>query len=178
MIRTSTMRRIRILFLTAVLCCACNNTKTEEAANDTAAVKDTVSITAEDIQSIDYTEFVMDDKAVALTQNWLRMAELSDHMQQLKQGELSFFEDKAILGSFLNDLSNEVPETINTPEVQARLSVFKTAALKLESLNNLANVERPTKLEYIREVLEAYNHTIYQINKTVERQSQRIERPR
>mgnify|MGYP001814697468 CR=1 FL=1 len=135
------------------------------------------SISEKDIEQLEYTEYLISDLATETTQNWVKFQELLDQIIILKKGELSFFEDKALLKSFITDLKNEVPESLNDPSIHVRLSVLETTFLKIESLNNLGNVSKETKINYIKDMLLAYNNLVIQINKKLEKDSQPIVRP-
>ena len=78
---------------------------------------------------------------------------------------------------FLKDLNSKLPEQINSNSIIARIAVLATSSYQLNELylKNTTNTEviKRTKLK----VLEAFSNLKFQINKTLEKQAQLIEKP-
>ena len=56
----------------------------------------------------------------------------------LKKGDLSFFNDETeLVTTFIKELKEEIPEKLNTPSIQARISVLETCFFKLEGIKDL-----------------------------------------
>ena len=88
---------------------------------------------------------------------------------------------KNLLGEFgvtsIKELKEEIPEKLNTPSIQARISVLETCFFKLEGIKDLKNIDKKTILSFIKEVLISHSNLILQINKKLEQESQKIEKP-
>lgn len=172
MLRSKTF--LVFLFIISVL--GCNNKLNKENEVVQPDVKKS-TITEKDIEQLEYTEYALSDLAVTATQDWIKFQELSNQIIILKKGEFSFFEDKALLKSFITDLKNQTPESLDDSSIHVRLTVLETTFLKIESINNLGNVSKDTKISYIKDALMAYNNLIIQINKKLEKDSQPIIKP-
>jgi len=176
------MHKVKLVFLTLIslpiftLLVQCNN------VNDNVTIQSNNSktsvITSKDIEQIQYTEFVLSDLAKEKTKNWIKFQTLLDQIEILKKGGFSFFkDDKTLLQSFINDLKNEIPESLKTTAITVRLVVLETTLLKLDEILNLQHVTEQSILSNIKDVLISYNNLILQINKKTEKESQKIVKP-
>ncbi|MEZ4797956.1 MAG: hypothetical protein R2785_12405 [Flavobacteriaceae bacterium] len=158
---------------------SCNNNKENNiSTNEEIVNTDSSKITSKDIAKLKYTDYALSRLTQNKTSNWQKFNELTNIIETLKSGDLSFFkDDKAILTSFLNDLKNEVPESLNTPSVLVRLSVIETAFLKLEGLAILSSAKKEDLLKTIKDVLVSYTNLVFQMNKKFEKESQNIVKP-
>ena len=125
-----------------------------------------------------FTEYALSNISKNKTSNWQKFNELSNKIEVLKTGDLSFFrDDKAILEGFIADLKNEVPESLNTQAILVRLTVIETVFLKLEGLASLKTAKKEDLLIAIKDVLLSYTNLVFQMNKKFEKESQKIEKP-
>lgn len=170
-----------LFFLTlATFNFSCKQTTTSEteSSESTETKSYDIKITAKDIQKLNYTEYVLSDLAKVKTQNWIKFQELSSQIEILKKGELSFFQDdKTLLETFLSDLKSEIPSELNIPSILVRLNVLDTTVHKLEGISELGNLNKDTVLNYIKDLLVAYTNLIFQINKKLEKDAQKIIKP-
>jgi hypothetical protein len=161
-----------------VLQLQCTNTKdvnSEDLIDNNGKLQ---KITGKDISQIKYTEYVLSNPAEERTKDWQKFQNLLDQIEILKKGEVTFFkDDKAILQSFITDLKNEIPESLKATSIMVRLTVLETTLFKLDEILNFQSVTKQTILENIKDVLMAYNNLILQINKKVEKESQKIAKP-
>jgi len=141
--------------------------ETQETATNTISVKD--------IEAIDYTEYVLSDLTEKEVDNWPEFLQLEDKIEAIKNSDFTCLTDISLLTSFVKDLKNGIPLNIDHPSINVRLTVLETALLKLESINNLSNVSKALKLEYIKEVLVSHSNLIFQMNKELEKASQIVE---
>jgi hypothetical protein len=156
----------------------CNNAKDVNAENLSENIDKSHKITSEDISQIKYTEYVLSNQVEEKTKDWQKFQNLQDHIEVLKKGDISFFkDDKAILQSFITDLKNEIPESLNAPSIIVRLTVLETTLFKLDEILNLQSMAKQSILDNIKDVLIAHNNLILQINKKVEKDSQKIVKP-
>ena len=168
-----------ILFFTlCIYSCKTDGKIKEETQQTEESDKKDNKISSKDIDQLDYTEYVLSDLALDKTKDWAKFTELQNHINFLTQGDLSFFkDDKEILISVFTDLKKEIPESVSAPEINVRLSVIETTAIKLQETSNIYNIEKTLLLNSIKDVLVANSNLILQINKKFERESQNIEKP-
>ena len=123
---------------------SCNtDVKNENTIDEEITAIDSSIITAKDIAKIKFTEYALSNISKNKTSNWQKFNELSNKIEVLKTGDLSFFrDDKAILEGFIADLKNEVPESLNTQAILVRLTVIETVFLKLEGLASLKTAKK------------------------------------
>jgi hypothetical protein len=156
----------------------CNNTKTSNPLSLSSSNTEAHKLTSTDIDKIKYTEYVLSDLAEQKTKDWLTFQNLQDYIEVFKKGDVSFIkDDKTILQSFITDLKNEIPESLNVTSIVVRLTVLETALLKLNEIFNLQNITKQSVLSNIKDVLIAHNNLLLQINKKVEKESQNIVKP-
>ena len=164
-----------IIFICILLISACKNENTETSSNTNTY--DEIKITSKDIDAIKYTEYALSNLSEKITNDWLNFNELNNQIEILKKGDLAFFNDEnEILTAFILDLKEQIPENINTPSIQARLTALETAIFKLEGINNLKNLNKETIITYIKDVLVSHSNLFLQINKKLEKDSQKIEK--
>jgi hypothetical protein len=158
---------------------SCNpDVKNESAIVEKITTIDSSIITANDISKIKFTEYALSKITQNKTSNWQKFNELSNKIELLRTGDLSFFrDDKAILEGFIADLKNEIPESLNTQSILVRLTVIETVFLKLEGLASLKTAKKEDLLIAIKDVLLSYTNLIFQMNKKFEKESQKIEKP-
>ena len=158
---------------------SCNtDVKNESAIVEKITTIDSSIITANDISKIKFTEYALSKITQNKTINWQKFNELSNKIELLRTGDLSFFrDDKAILEGFIADLRNEIPESLNTQSILVRLTVIETVFLKLEGLASLKTAKKEKLLMAIKDVLLSYTNLIFQMNKKFEKESQKIEKP-
>ena len=158
---------------------SCNpDVKNESAIVEKITTIDSSIITANDISKIKFTEYALSKITQNKTSNWQKFNELSNKIELLRTGDLSFFrDDKAILEGFIADLRNEIPESLNTQSILVRLTVIETVFLKLEGLASLKTAKKEKLLMAIKDVLLSYTNLIFQMNKKFEKESQKIEKP-
>ena len=171
--------KISILFLVILFISSCN-TQTTNNSNIIEEIEtiDSSQITSRDITKLKYTDFALSNLTKSKTSNWQKFNELSNKIEVLKTGDLSFFrDDKAILEGFIADLKNEVPESLNTQAILVRLTVIETVFLKLEGLASLKTAKKEDLLIAIKDVLLSYTNLVFQMNKKFEKESQKIEKP-
>lgn len=171
--------KISILFLVILFISSCN-TQTTNDSNIFKEIEtiDSSQITSRDITKLKYTDFALSNLTKSKTSNWQKFNELTDKIEILKTGDLSFFrDDKAILVGFLNDLKNEIPESLKTSAILVRLSVIETNFLKMEGLASLSSAKKEDLLIIIKDVLVSYSNLVFQMNKKFEKESQNIEKP-
>jgi len=179
MISESNISKI-IILVCVLLCftnCQNNEQQTKISVSNTTEI-DSTKITINDISELQITEYAMSQMTKEKTSNWQAYNELSNKIEILRTGDLSFFrDDQAILKGFLTDLKNEVPESVESQAILVRLKVIETLFLKLEGLASINVAKKKDLLNNIKEILLCYSNLIFQMNKKFEKESQNIEKP-
>jgi hypothetical protein len=135
-------------------------------------------ITESDISKLELLEYELDVKTKKAIESWEQYKELINIISKLEKGNSLYFKNnKEVTTSFLKDLKDKIPDTINTPSVSARLMALETKFLKLESLYNLSSTSKDELLQSIKEFLESFSNLNLQMNKKLEKESQIIENP-
>lgn len=169
------MRIYLLSFLLLILSCSQNK---QETSADNTEVSQEVVLSKEAIASLRLTEYVLDAKAEKTLSTWQKYNELEGLVSDVKNVDLTFFKDnKEVLKSFLDDLKSTIPESINTPAIQARLKIVETMGYKLEDQVMLSQPKQADVLVAIKSFLEAVSNLNFQINKKLERDSQKIQKP-
>lgn len=157
---------------------SCHNTSKETNAEQTFQEPVSKSLTEKDISKLKYVEYTLDVKTENAIKDWLKYKDLEDIVDNVKKADLSYFNDnKKGIKTFLEELTKNIPDTVNTPSVTARITALETKLYKLESLANLQTTSKQELGETIREFLEAFSNLNFQMNKKLEKDSQKIERP-
>lgn len=167
----------QLFFLSVLVFFGC---KSEPEPNETATnvQESTYTISAEDIQKLNYTDYVLSAKSIQALLNWQKFQDLEVNMDLLKKGNLSFFKvEKKIMEEFIKELKAEQPSILNTPAIRARVTVLETTLMRLQDVANLANIKKEELLEAIKEALVADVNLKLQINKKLEKESQQIQLP-
>lgn len=165
-------------FCLSMLFLACNNTSKNTKTEQTFVEPVSKSLSEKDISKLKYVEYVLDIKTEDAIKEWLKYKDLEDIIQNVKKGDLSYFNDnKKGIKTFLTELEKTIPDTVNTASVTARITALKTKLYKLESLSNLETTSKQELGETVREFLESFSNLNFQMNKKLEKDSQQIERP-
>jgi len=165
---------ISLLILGCLFSCKENtDNKQQTDENNTASL-----ITKKTIQNLNFLEFGLDNKVKKITKNWEKYTELESVILNLKQADLSYFKDNhEILEALITDLKQTVPKKLDSPAIVSRLIALETKIYKLESVVNLSNSSTETLISSIKEVLISFSNLNLQMNKKIERESQKIKKP-
>lgn len=166
-----------LIFLFFLVFASCHDSQNKNA-DETLSNSFVELVTKEDVKSLNYIDFVLDTKVEKVTSSWEKYNELQKVILDIKDANLSFFRDNnEIITALIEDLKATIPEQIKSPHVEARILAMETKLFKLESHSNLSNVKKETILKTIEEVLIAFSNFNLQMNKKIEKESQRIQRP-
>ncbi|WP_338732071.1 hypothetical protein [Mangrovimonas cancribranchiae] len=150
-----------------------NNTQ-KSTAQETTSYK----LTKKEVSKINIIEFELDAKVKKITQDWGKYNELSNVIDNVKNGDTSFFMgNHETLEALLNDFKTSLPKQLNSPSVQARIVSLENAFYKFESLIGLSNSKQENVLESLKTLLTSFSNLKFQMNKKLERESQKIEKP-
>ena len=167
--------RIKTLIILSLLVIFYSCKKDQES--NTEAIKNK-EITEKDLSKIDYIEFALDLKADDAIKEWTYYYELQDAITNIKKGDLSFFNDNdEAIKTLLKELKIGVPKEINTPSILARITALETKLYKLESLSNLTTTSKKELIGTIKDFLIAFSSLNLQINKKIEFDRRKIEKP-
>ena len=136
------------------------------------------TLSAEDIEKLDYTDYVLSPDSEQALLDWQKYQELQVSIELLKKANLSFFKiEKNIMKEFITELKANQPEIVTTPAIRSRMTVLETNILRLQNLSNLDNIKKKELLEAIKELLIADVNVKLQINKKFEKAAQQIQIP-
>ena len=135
-------------------------------------------ISEKDISQFKFLEYSLDIKTEKEIENWTSFKELEDLVIRVKKGDLSYFKDNnEAITKLVKELKEKIPDTLNTPSVDARITSLETKIYKLESLYNLSTTSKDELSLLIKEFLESVSNLNLQMNKKLEKDSQIIETP-
>ncbi|NRA94403.1 MAG: hypothetical protein HRU26_17335 [Psychroserpens sp.] len=169
-----------VFFILIILSLASCNTKesTEVKSEDEVIVKNEDVITKKEVQSLSYTEYGLSSDSQKIVIDWQKYQELVTQIDLLKKADVSFYKSEiTLITTFLNEFRTEIPQSLSTNEIMARMTVLETKVLKLHSLLVLDNISKEEQIEGIREVLIAYSNLNLQINKKLEFEANNILKP-
>ena len=78
------------------------------------------------------------------------------------------------LKEFITELKKTLPKKLNIPSITSRIVVLETNILELESVLSKTQLETKRKVIVTDKSIESYYNLIYQINKTIEKELQKI----
>ncbi|RSK41361.1 hypothetical protein [Mangrovimonas spongiae] len=163
-----------ICLLMLFFSCGQEQNNTPESTQEPTSYK----LTKNEINSINITEFELDAKVKKITQDWGKYNELSNIIDNVKNGDTSFFMgNHETLEALLNDFKTSLPKQLNSPSIEARIVSLENAFYKFESLINLSNSKQDAITESLKTLLESFSNLKFQMNKKLERESQKIEKP-
>lgn len=114
-------------------------------------------------------------EAQNITQKWSSLPELQSIINGLKsENYTAFMETDNYLKEFITELKKTLPKKLNTPSISSRIVVLETNILELESVLSKTQFETKKKVIITNKSIESYYNLIYQINKTIEKELQKI----
>jgi len=115
-------------------------------------------------------------EARGITKQWTSLQELQNIINGLvKKDYYAFKEKDKYLEEFINDLTKTLPKKLKKPPITSRLLVLETNILKLESILSSSEFKVENRTSVSNKLIESYYNFIYQINKTIEKESQIID---
>ena len=114
-------------------------------------------------------------EAKKITQKWSSLAELQSIINGLKsENYTAFMETDNYLKEFIIELKKTLPKKLILPPITSRIVVLETNFLELESVLSKTQLETKRKVTVTNKSIESYYNLIYQINKTIEKELQKI----
>ncbi len=136
------------------------------------------TINAEDIEKLEYTDYILSPDSAEAIIDWQNYQELQTQIAQLKTGNLSFFRvEEEIMKQFITELKIQQPPIVTTPAIRSRMTVLETNLLRLQDLSNLDNIKKMDVLAAIKELFVADANLKLQMNKKFEKEAQQIQIP-
>tara|TARA_B110000211_G_scaffold93011_1_gene108403 strand:- start:522 stop:1010 length:489 start_codon:yes stop_codon:yes gene_type:complete len=115
-------------------------------------------------------------EARRITQQWTSLQELQNIINGLVKKDYSAFKEKdKYLEEFINDLTKTLPKKLKKSPITSRLLVLETNILQLESILSNSEFKVENRTSVSNKLIESYYNFIYQINKTIEKESQIID---
>ena len=120
------------------------------------------------------TNFIVEDLDESLS-NWNGFNELKEFIVSISKGDYQTLDESdETTKDLFSLLVTKIPSTIDNPSIVARIKVTETLAYKLKS--NFKN--KSTEFEKTKNnLLNSYSNVLFQIKKTLEKESQKIVNP-
>lgn len=135
-------------------------------------------ITSKDIEALDFTDYMLNPGLRDKVGDWEKLHELNTQAEFLRKGDLSFFSGSdSIVKAFVMDFKSEIPSSVKTNVIKARVTALETKLLKLNGATELDNISKKELLQDIEEFLEALANLNLQINKKFEKDANNVSRP-
>ncbi|WP_040280621.1 hypothetical protein [Psychroserpens damuponensis] len=169
-----------------VLCCfsffivttSCKSDKVSEVIVETQEQKDAKTISKIDIDGIRFDDYGLSAESKKAVTDWQKFQELNHHTEALKTADLTFFvEDPLIVKTLMQELRAEMPKTLQTNEILARITALNTKLQKLNSLLRISNIDKTQKIQAIREYFVTMSNLNLQMNKKFEFEKNNVLKP-
>jgi hypothetical protein len=173
---------MRIVLLAFLSFCfsvtSCKSDKVSEVIIETQEQLEARTISQKDIESIRYDDFGLSPDSQKAANDWQKFQELNTQIEVLKKGDLAYFSgDPLIIKTLMQELRTEIPKTLQTNEISARITALDTKTQKLNSLLRLANINKEEKINVIKEFLTTISNLNLQINKKFEFEKNDVIKP-
>ena len=161
------MMRYLLLIILLQSCNNSNNVADNFSENNT--LENSINISSKiNPQSLSF-------EAQNITQKWSSLPELQSIINGLKsENYTAFMETDNYLKEFITELKKTLPKKLNIPSITSRIVVLETNILELESVLSKTQLETKRKVIVTDKSIESYYNLIYQINKTIEKELQKI----
>ncbi|MDC0654388.1 hypothetical protein OAP23_00240 [Flavobacteriaceae bacterium] len=156
--------------LLIILLQGCNNSiNITDISSENNTLENSINLSAKiNPQSLSF-------EAQNITQKWSSLPELQSIINGLKsENYTAFMETDNYLKEFITELKKTLPKKLNTPSITSRIVVLETNILELESVLSKTQFETKKKVIITNKSIESYYNLIYQINKTIEKELQKI----
>lgn len=161
------------LFFCLTLIASCGNSDRENAkmsdSKKTENAESNGKLNQEEIEQIDYDEYLLSTDAQKRVASWMEYQELNSNIELMKKGDFSFFDkNEEELNIFLDDLKDTVPLQIQSNAVNARILALRTNLYRAHDTFNLKNSKKVEKLDVLKSIFIALSNLNLQINKKLE----------
>ena len=164
--------------LAALLAVSCGGDSETQTVIVNETVEDPSQITSKDIEALDFTDYMLNPSSQSKVADWEKLHELNTQAEFLKKGDLSFFAGSdSIVKVFMGEFKAEIPASVKTNVIKARVTALETKLLKLNGTSELDNISKDALLQDIKEFLEALANLNLQINKKFEKDANNVSRP-
>lgn len=156
--------------LLIILLQGCNNSiNITDISSENNTLENSINLSAKiNPQSLSF-------EAQNITQKWSSLPELQSIINGLKsENYTAFMETDNYLKEFITELKKTLPKKLNTPSITSRIVVLETNIFELESVLSKTQFETKKKVIITNKSIESYYNLIYQINKTIEKELQKI----
>ena len=169
--------KIRIILLLLICLIGCKK-DIDQQLEMPDSIQDSIIIEKSDLESLNYTEFILDRVSEQNISGWLKYQELEEIINEIKQADLSYFKsDKTIVETLITEFSTTIPESMDEADINARVLIVKNMYFKLLEISNLNTTTKIELRSAIKDLLIAFSNLNFQINKKFERDAQHIEKP-
>ena len=174
------MRRFHklIIICFTLVVSQCQDANVSEEKVETPEEIKARTIGQEDIEAIDYIDYGLSPDSQKAVADWQKYHDLDAQVNFLKKANLSYFEsDQELIKTFTLEFRNQMPKTLKTKAISARITALNTKLQKLNSLLLLSTSTKKEQLEGVKELLIAFTNLKLQINKKFEFENNNILKP-
>ena len=170
---------IKFLSLVVLLTVFFSCKKTQEENTSTADEDNTKQeLSKNDISKLNFVDYILDEKTETSIESWQEYTELNDVVVNIKDGDLSYFNDNDEgIKTLFKNLKIKIPKTVETPSIIARIVALETKFYKLKSFSGLSTTSKEELNAVIKEFLESFSYLNLQMNKKIENDSNNTEKP-
>ena len=167
------LKHILVTILLSIVV-ACNDSNSDESET-TNQQDDLITLTKAEIENLQFADYLLSRESSSVANNWNGFNELDIITTAVTNADFSFFNsDKEIITALNKDLVDNIPETINSQSIIARIKVVETKMYKLQSAIKLNTTSKNELLMAVKEFLTATSNLKLQVNKHLERKSQEV----
>ncbi|MGC6432039.1 MAG: hypothetical protein ACON5F_13420 [Jejuia sp.] len=167
-----------LLFLVLSACKTEPQDNAETTEVETIETETTTVISETDIAKLNYIEFDLDSKVEAIVEVWEPYFELSTAIGNFKKADFSFYEkDEKAVSELIKNMRKTIPDTLDTQGILSRITIVESMLYKLKESYNVPNATKEEVGETLKELFVSYSNLNFQLNKKLEKDSQRIDRP-
>jgi len=166
-----------VVFLIFTISMGCNTVSEKTLQDNNIISNEDKNITSKDIELLEFDDYALSEDSEKALENWQKYHELVEQIDFIHKADFSFFSgEKGVLKTFINDFKTEMPESIKTAPILARITALETMVLKLNSLLRLDNIDKATRLRAVKELLTTMSNLNLQINKKFELDANLVEK--
>jgi hypothetical protein len=169
--------RLFLVLCLPILLVSCKKTsQTTEAPNPVA--KEKLKFSDSDLKQLDYTEFSLDQNVKSRIESWVGYFTLASVIEDIKTPDFSFFkENDAAIVNLINEINEGIPKEFDTQAIQSRITVVEIMLYKAKETIDIQGTNKSELLKAVKQLSEAFSNLNFQLNKKLEKDKQKIERP-
>lgn len=172
------MRQVFKIVLCCVFLVACQQKNTSKTTASPTDATNSKKFTDNELKQLAHTEFALDDSVTPLIESWKSYFTLETLTNDIKIPDFSFFEaNEEAVSELILDLNEDLPKVFMTQSIRSRITIIENMLYKLDEIIQYDPSNKAETLTAVKAVLEAFSNLNFQLNKKIEKDAQKIERP-